>query len=96
MGSTADIPKYEEMIEAISRFVRDVDGAGSEMGSAGNECVENCNNDSASTKSNEKLKECISRLQESTEIAGQIQSALQEELERLYELRRIESEIDSD
>ena len=96
MASTADIPKYEEMINAIGRFISQVNEASSEMGVAGNECVENCGNDNASTASNAKLIECISKFNESTETAGRVQAALQEQLEQLYELQRIEREIDSD
>jgi len=96
MASTADIPKYEEMIAAIGSFNSEVSEASTEMSTAGSECVENCGNDSASTTSNAKLSECISKFSEAIETAKKVQAALQVELERLYELQRIENEINSD
>ena len=96
MASTADIPKYEEMIAAIGKFIGEVDEASAEMAAAGSECVENCGNDSASTTSNAKLAEHIGKFSEATEAAGRVQAALQEQLEELYELQKIENEINSD
>jgi DNA repair ATPase RecN len=96
MAGVAEIPKFEEMVAAVSRFISEVSEACNEMAAAGNECVEQCDNDEPSTKSNAKLTNCIKKFNESLETAEQVKKGLQQELERLYEIKRMSDELDYD
>jgi DNA repair ATPase RecN len=87
MADLAVIPNYEAMVEALGRFIGGVSESCNEMEQAGKECVENCDADEASTKSNNKLSNCITRYRETLETAQNVKAAIQEELEELYRLR---------
>ena len=94
MASVAEIPRFEAMIEAVGKFIAEVSEACNELTAAGKDCVEQCDNDVPSTKSNEKLTRCVKEFHESLETAGKVKEGLQYELERLYELLRKANEFD--
>jgi len=96
MANEAKTENYEEMIAAVSKFISDVSEASSEMTAAGNQCVEQCDNDEPSTKANAKLNNCVRKLDDSLETARKIQEALQKELEQIYETLRAAEELESD
>jgi DNA repair ATPase RecN len=87
MADVAVIPNYEAMVESLGRFISSVSDSCNEMESAGKECVENCDADEASTKSNNRLGNCISRYRGILETAQNVKTAIQMELEDLYRLR---------
>ena len=88
MAGVAEIPRFEEMIEAVGRFMSEVSEACVELAAAGKDCAEQCDNDVPSTKSNEKLTSCVAKFQEALEDAGRIRQGLQQELERLRDILR--------
>ena len=95
MASVAEIPRFEEMIESVAKFIVEVSEACNQLTVAGKECVENCDNDVPSTKSNEKLTGCVKKFNEALETAQRVKDGLQYELERLREIiRRSESFAD--
>jgi DNA repair ATPase RecN len=94
MASYAEVQKYEDMIEAVGKFIGEVSEACNEMEAAGKDCVEQCDNDVPSTKSNEKLTDCIKKFHESVETARNVKAGLQHELERLREILRRADDFD--
>jgi len=96
MASVAEISRFEEMIEAVGKFISEVSEACIELTAAGNDCVAECDNDVPSTKSNEKLTSCVQKFQESLETARKIREGLQYELERLREILRRANEFADD
>ena len=94
MANIADVKKFEEMIEAVSKFMKEVSEASNEMSAAGNQCAEQCDNDVPSTRANAKLSECVKKLNESLEEAQKVRIDLQRELEHLQAILQ-EAEFDS-
>ena len=83
MSSIADVKKFEEMIEAVNKFIKEVSKASNEMSASGSQCVEQCDNDVPSTRAHAKLLECVKKLNGSLEEAQKVRSGLQRELEHL-------------
>ena len=81
MADYINYDNYEEMITALTAFITATSDACDEMENAGKECVENMDGDEASTKSNEKLGECIAKYREATEEAQNLINAMQQEIE---------------
>lgn len=77
----ADEQAYEEMINALQTFVSQADEQCGVMESAGNDCVDNTENDPAAEASNSKLQKCVGDIRSTFETIQGIISALQEELE---------------
>lgn len=77
----ADEQSYEEMISALQTYVTQVGEVCGVMQSAGIDCVENTDGDPAAVKSNEKLLQCVGKIQAATESIQGIIAALQQELE---------------
>ena len=95
MASIADVKKFEEMIAAVEKFVKEVSEASNEMSAGGNQCVEQCDNDVPSTKANAKLSECVKKLNESLEEAQKVRNGLQRELEHLQTILKTADDFDS-
>ena len=76
----ADEQAYEEMINALQTFVSQADEQCGVMESAGNDCVDNTENDPAAEASNSKLQKCVGDIRSTFETIQGIISALQEEL----------------
>ena len=79
----ADEQSYEEMISALQSFVKDAGEQCDLMESAGNDCVDNTEDDPAATKSNERLQKCVGGIRATFDTINGIISALQEELEEI-------------
>ena len=94
MADLAVIPNYEAMVESLGKFIGEVSESCNEMESAGKECVENCDADEASTKSNNKLGGCITKYRETLETAQNVKAGIQEELEELYRIRDMINNMD--
>lgn len=77
----ADEQAYEEMINALQTFVSQADEQCGVMESAGNDCVDNTENDPAAEASNSKLQKCVGDIRSTFETIQGIITALQEELE---------------
>ena len=77
----ADEQAYEEMISALQNFVSQADEQCGVMESAGNDCVDNTENDPAAEASNSKLQKCVGDIRSTFETIQGIITALQEELE---------------
>jgi len=77
----ADEQSYEEMINALQSFLSLAEEQCSVMESAGQDCVDNTDNDPAAEASNSKLQKCIGDIRATFETIQKIISALQDELE---------------
>ena len=84
MANIADVRKFEEMIDAVRKFIKEVSEASNEMSVAGSQCTEQCDNDVPSTQANAKLSECVKKLNGSLEKAQKVQTGLQRELDNLH------------
>lgn len=89
----ADEQNYEEMIAALQTFISNVSEACDTMETAGNDCVDNTENDPAAEKSNEKLQKCVARFRGTLGTAQNVATALQQELDRI---REVAASVDSD
>ena len=76
---------YEEMISALQTFMSEAEEECSTMEAAGNDCVENTENDPAAETSNAKLQKCVGDIRTALESIQGIVTALQEELEAIRE-----------
>lgn len=81
----ADEQSYEEMIQALQKFERDVEEQCSAMASAGQDCVDNTDGDPAAERSNGKLQKCVGDIRGALESIQGIAAALQQELEEIRE-----------
>ncbi len=77
----ADEQSYEEMIGSLQAFMSAVSEACGDMEAAGNDCVDNTDNDPAAEKSNARLQQCTARIRGTLETAQQVIGDLQQELE---------------
>lgn len=76
---------YEEMINTLQKFLREAEEECSTMQSAGQDCVDNTENDPAATKANDSLQGCVEGIRTACETIQGIVSALQDELDRIHE-----------
>lgn len=81
----ADEQSYEEMISALQTFISQAGEQCEAMSSAGNDCVDNTDNDPAAETSNAKLQKCVSDIRTAIESIQGIIQALQEELQDIRE-----------
>ena len=81
MGQQINEQVYEEVISALQTFCKNVGEACDEMQDAAKECVENCENDAASLKSQTRVNEHITSFKDAIERADNLISAMQQELE---------------
>ena len=77
----ADEQAYEEMISTLQTFISQVDEQCGVMESAGQDCVDNTDNDPAAEASNSKLQGCVGNIRATFDTIQEIITALQEELE---------------
>jgi len=89
----ADEQSYEEMISALQTFINTVSDACGDMETAGNDCVENTDNDPAAEKSNAKLQQCVARFRATLSTAQKVITDLEQELE---DIRRPAAQISFD
>ena len=81
----ADEQSYEEMISALQTFVSEAEEQCGVMESAGNDCVDNTDGDTAAEKANARLQKCIGDSRSTFETIQGIIAALQQELEDIRE-----------
>jgi len=81
----ADEQSYEEMISLIQTFLVNAEDECAVMESAGEDCVDNTEDDEVAKKANTKLVSCIADIRASFEQIRDIAVALQEELEDIRE-----------
>lgn len=90
----ADEESYEEMISKLQTFISDVEEQCGVMESAGNDCVDNTDNDPAAAKSNARLQQCVTGIRSATESIQGIISALQQELDDIRAAANKANQID--
>ena len=88
MADTAVIANFEDMIAAVDKFIGEIGEACNLMEVAGNECVENCDNDTPSINCNSKLAECLAKFRESIDEAVEIRKGLQNHVDALEDIIR--------
>lgn len=77
----ADEQSYEEMINTLQTFLSQAGEQCDVMQSAGEDCVDNTENDPAAEKASAKLQQCLSKIRDSMEAIQAVIQALQDELE---------------
>lgn len=85
--SYMDEQSYQEMINALENFKKQVETHCGIMEKAGQDCMDNMEADEYATESNNKLKTCVSSIRENYETIDKIVRALEEELEKVRRLR---------
>lgn len=88
----ADERSYEEMVSALQAFMTKVSDACGDMETAGNDCVDNTDEDPAAVKSNARLQQCVARFRGTLSTAQNVITYLEEEIE---EIRRNAAKADS-
>ena len=76
-----DTESYNEMISALEKFKADVSEQCATMTSAGQDCIDNTDNDPAAVNANSKISECVQKIQSSMETIDEIITALKDELD---------------
>lgn len=84
----ADERSYEEAISQLERLVKDVNAVCDDMKCAGNDCVDNMDEDPAALASCRRLAECIKSIEMNLELIEQVRAAMQEQIERIRESAR--------
>ncbi len=83
--ANANTESYEEMCSALSQYCSVVSECCGTMSQAGNDCVDNTDEDPAAVSSNSKLQSCVGNIQSALEDIEAIISALQEEIQKIEE-----------
>ncbi|OUQ25830.1 hypothetical protein B5E77_10145 [Lachnoclostridium sp. An131] len=81
----ADEQSYEEMINALQNFLSEAEEQCTVMEKAGQDCVDNTDNDPAAQKSNAALQSCIRSIRDNFEAINRIAQALSEQMEDIRE-----------
>lgn len=89
----AEEHSYEEMISALQKFLSGLEEQCAVMTTAGEDCVDNTEEDQAAVKADAKLKTCVAGIRANFETIQQVIAKLQEELE---ELRRTKEKANFD
>ena len=76
---------YNEVIHALHFFAATLQEGSISMQDKANECVENCDNDEASQKSQEQISQYTSAFQSAAEFAEKVADAMAKELEAARE-----------
>lgn len=84
----ADPESYQAMINALNNYKRQVQQSCRVMKQAGDDCVANTDGDVAAQKSNDKLGQCVTKIDASLETVDKLISAMQQELEKIFEAAR--------
>ena len=81
----ADESSYEAVIAELQKFVSEAGEQCDVLVSAGEDCVDNTDNDPAAAKASDAVSKCASDIGKSLEEINDVISALQEELEEIRE-----------
>ena len=81
----ADESSYQETIAQLNQFKNRIMEGCRVLQTAGRDCVDNTDNDPAAVTSNEKLSECINKIQGTLPQIDSIIWALNEEMEAIKE-----------
>ena len=79
----ANEQQYEDMISALQTFRSAAQEKCQTLSSAGNDCVDNTENDPAATKANASIQKCVGEISSALEDVERIEQALAEELEEI-------------
>lgn len=79
----ADEQSYEEMIAALNRYISEVEAQCDIMCKAGEDCVDNTEDDPAAIASKEKIEGHVKKIKAELETVGKVIRALQDEIERI-------------
>ena len=90
----ADEQSYEEMIAALQNFLTELEEQCTVIETAGTDCVDNTDNDPAATKSNEKLKNVVTKIRATFDKVQGIITALEEELDDIRVAAQKADEMD--
>ena len=85
MANYADTEAYAEAIQALKTFSATVQEEAGSMADRADECVENCENDEASLKSQEQVHSYVSAFYQTAEAAQRTAAAMEKELEAIRE-----------
>lgn len=85
MAANIDEASYEETIQALRQFASEVMEASRTMTDQANECVENCEEDEASSRSRDQVLNYAQQFQACADTAQSLAQAMAEELERARE-----------
>ena len=81
----ADESSYEAVIAELQKFVSEAGEQCDVLRSAGEDCVDNTDNDPAAAKASAAVNKCASEIGQSLEEIQDVIKALQEELEAIRE-----------
>lgn len=81
----SDEQSYEEMISILQNYIAQVEEQCGVMEKAGEDCVDNTDNDPAAEQSNAKLQQCVSQIRSSEEAIQEVIVGLQQEMEEIRE-----------
>lgn len=85
--SYMDEQSYQEMINALQNFKKQVETHCGIMEKAGQDCMDNMEADEYATAANTQLSDCVSKIRENYETIDKIIRALEEQLEKVRQLR---------
>lgn len=83
--ANAQDESYAAMISALQTFVSEAEEECSVMDQAGQDCVDNTDNDAAALKSSASLSKCVSNIRSAVAEINNIAAALQQELDDIHE-----------
>lgn len=83
----ADEQGYEEMINALQNFLTKAEENCNVMRQAAQDCVDNTEDDDNAKSLEEMMNTAVGKIEENFDSIDSIISALEEELERLQEIR---------
>ena len=81
----ADTSSYEEAVSQLQTISGELSDDISVLQRAGEDCVDNTDNDPAAVSSKEKVDSCVQKLQAQLETIANVITALQEEIEAIQE-----------
>lgn len=93
MGTMADIPYYDNMIEALSTFAEQITEAASQMSTAGQAVVAGTNDDESAMKASAKIQSLQQPIGEICARARRIMSALNEEKQDIINTANIMNDM---
>ncbi|MCR4792861.1 MAG: hypothetical protein K5871_08925 [Lachnospiraceae bacterium] len=81
----ADEQSYEEVIEQLRAYTNKVFEAVNGMYTAGQDCVDNTDNDPAAERSNGNLRTALGKINDSLQSINEVIAALNREMEQIRE-----------
>lgn len=91
--ATIDTEAYQEMIQALQDFMTNVSDACDTMETAGNDCVDNMENDPSAVSANSRLQKSLGQFRGTFETVQKVIEGLQYQLE---EVQRQQVNFDSE